>query len=71
MDKIEFLEHLLIQAKEENNSKAMYNTRLVNGKYTFEGEQVAIDGEGEVTYDSLCPKCYFEEKEKYLVKAKK
>ena len=46
-------------------SKAMYNTRMVNGIYTFEGDQVAIDGEQNVTYDSLCPKCYFEEKEKF------
>ncbi len=52
-------------------SKAMFNTRMVNGKFTFEGDQVAIDGEDNITYDSLCPKCYYEEKEKYLVKKKK
>ena len=49
-------------------SKAIFNTRMVNGKFTFEGDQVAIDGEDNITYDSLCPKCYYEEKEKYLIK---
>ena len=37
--------------------KAMFNTRIVNGEFIFEGEQVAIDGT-TVTYESLCPKCY-------------
>lgn len=45
--------------------KAMYNTRKINGKWTFDGNQVAIDGEGEVTYESLCPNCYYEKKEKW------
>ena len=40
--------------------KAMFNGRLLNGKFTFEGSQVAIDGD-EVTYESLCPACYFRE----------
>jgi len=38
--------------------KAMFNTRIADGKFIFEGEQVAIDGT-TVTYESLCPKCYF------------
>ncbi len=38
--------------------KARFNARLVNGQYVFEGEQVAIDGQGEVSYTSLCKKCY-------------
>ncbi len=42
--------------------KAMFNARLIDGKFVFDGEQVAIDG-AEVTYESLCPSCYFEEKE--------
>lgn len=37
--------------------KAMFNGRLVNGKFVFSGEQVAIDGD-KVTYESLCPECY-------------
>ncbi len=40
--------------------KAIFNTRKVNGKFTFSGEKVAIDGFSEVTYESLCPKCYYE-----------
>ena len=40
--------------------KAMFNGRLLNGKFIFEGSQVAIDGD-EVTYESLCPACYFRE----------
>lgn len=45
--------------------KAMFNTRKVNGKWTFDGAQVAIDGMDEVSYESLCPKCYYEKKEKW------
>ena len=41
--------------------KAMFNGRKVNGDFVFDGAQVAIDGE-EVTYESLCPSCYFREK---------
>ena len=41
--------------------KAMFNARKVNGDFVFDGAQVAIDGE-EVTYESLCPSCYFREK---------
>ena len=41
--------------------KAMYNARLVDGKFVFDGEQVAIDGV-HVTYESLCPSCYLRER---------
>jgi len=40
--------------------KATLNGRKVNGNYVFEGEQVAIDGENHVEYQSLCTSCYFE-----------
>ena len=40
--------------------KAMFNARKVNGKFTTEGDQVAIDGENKVTYEPLCPHCYYE-----------
>ncbi len=40
--------------------RAKFNARMVNGKYTFEGNQIAIDGENEVKYESLCGKCYLE-----------
>ena len=36
----------------------MFNVRLVNGKVATEGESVAIDGEGEVTYTVACSKCF-------------
>ncbi|WP_138315557.1 thymidine kinase [Rhodoluna limnophila] len=41
--------------------KAMFNARKLDGKFIFDGEQVAIDGV-HVTYESLCPTCYFSEK---------
>jgi thymidine kinase len=43
--------------------KAMFNGRKLDGKFVFDGEQVAIDGV-HVTYESLCPTCYFAEKSK-------
>lgn len=39
-------------------SQAEFNCRQVDGKYVFKGNQVAIDGEGEVTYLPLCGVCY-------------
>ena len=39
--------------------KAMFNARLKNGQFVFDGDQVAIDGD-EVTYESLCPSCYYQ-----------
>ena len=39
--------------------KAMFNGRLLNGVFVFDGEQVAIDGD-QVTYESLCANCYLE-----------
>jgi len=43
--------------------KAMFNGRLFDGRFVFDGEQVAIDGV-EVTYESLCADCYFQERSK-------
>lgn len=40
--------------------KAIFNARLIDGDFVFDGAQVAIDGE-EVTYESLCGVCYLEE----------
>jgi len=45
--------------------KAMLNGRLVNGEFVFQGDQIAIDQVDNVEYIALCPKCYFEFKEKY------
>lgn len=38
--------------------KAVFNGRKINGVFVTEGGQVAIDGEGDVEYESLCAKCY-------------
>ena len=46
-------------------NKATFNARLVNGRFTFSGDQVAIDGKANVTYESLCPKCYFKKMKKF------
>ena len=43
-------------------NQAEFNCRKLNDRYVFEGEQVAIDGEDAVTYDSLCGTCYLTEK---------
>lgn len=43
--------------------KAVANGRKVNGKYVFSGSQVAIDGEDDVEYESLCAQCYYKHKE--------
>lgn len=51
-------------------SKAMYNMRMVNGEPIFEGEQVAIDGGDIVTYEAVCPKCYYKMIDKNKEKAK-
>lgn len=45
--------------------KAILNGRKINGEFVFHGEQVAIENGESVEYESLCPKCYFELKEKY------
>ena len=42
----------------ECGKKAMFNVRLIDGKVVTEGESVAIDGEGEVTYTVACSKCF-------------
>ena len=50
-------------------AKTMFNLRMVNGEPIFEGEQVAIDGGDIVTYEAVCPKCYYKLKEKDEEKA--
>lgn len=39
--------------------KAMFNGRKLGEEFTFDGEQIAIDGV-EVTYESLCASCYLD-----------
>ncbi len=42
--------------------KAVHNSRKINGKWVFEGEQVVIDNSSNVEYVSLCSECYFKKK---------
>jgi thymidine kinase len=46
--------------------KAVFNGRVIDGLFVFDGDQVAIDEAGQpaehvVTYESLCGACYLEE----------
>ena len=41
--------------------KAVFNARTINGQFVFDGDQVAIDGDAEVSYQSLCGSCYLDE----------
>ena len=44
--------------------KAIFNARLIDGQFVFDGDQVAIDEapiSGEVTYESMCAVCYLRE----------
>ena len=43
--------------------KAILNGRKINGKFVFEGEQVAIDQVDNVEYESLCGHCYIKYKD--------
>lgn len=38
--------------------KALLNGRKRNGQFVFSGDQVAIDGEHNIEYESLCGACY-------------
>ena len=38
--------------------KAILNARKLNDKFTSDGDQVAIDGDKSVSYESLCGSCY-------------
>ncbi|MFS0866706.1 thymidine kinase [Microbacterium sp. 179-B 1A2 NHS] len=46
-------------------SKALFNARLVGGRFVFDGDQVAIDelSADRVTYESMCARCYLRESE--------
>lgn len=44
----------------ECGAKAKFQGRKVNGIFVTTGGEVAIDGENNITYDSLCGKCYIE-----------
>lgn len=38
--------------------KARFNARIENGEYVIKGSQVAIDGENDISYESMCGPCY-------------
>lgn len=57
----DLLEEMPTMCRCEN--QARFNCRIEDGKFVFEGEQVAIDGV-DVTYQSLCATCYLTEKAK-------
>ncbi len=42
----------------ECGHKAMFNVRLIDGKVQTEGDSVAIDGEGKITYTVACARCF-------------
>ncbi|WP_315081653.1 thymidine kinase [uncultured Clostridium sp.] len=46
----------------ECGKKAILNGRKINGRFVFEGQQVAIDEENDVYYESLCGQCYYKYK---------
>lgn len=52
----------------ECGRKAMFNARFVDGEFTLSGDQVAIDGENNVTYESLCHYCFYRKKIEYKEK---
>jgi thymidine kinase len=43
-------------------NKAILNGRKINGRFVFEGEQIAIDNVDDVEYESLCGDCYIKYK---------
>jgi thymidine kinase len=46
-------------------SQARFNTRKIDGIFTFSGDQVAIDGDASVEYASLCARDYLIEKSRW------
>ena len=49
-------------------AQAEFNCRKRGNRFIFVGDQVAIDGEEAITYDSLCGVCYTREKTKHRPK---
>lgn len=67
----DIVEPLDLKARCRCGSIAIMNARILNGNFVFAGEQVAIDGKDYVSYQSLCRKCYKQEKHRSLSKVKK
>jgi thymidine kinase len=47
----------------ECGKKAIFNGRKINNIFVFEGEQIAIDEQQDIRYESLCGECYYKYKE--------
>ena len=45
--------------------KASFVIRKVDGNDVFDGEQIVIDDNKDITYESVCSNCYYERKEKF------
>lgn len=41
--------------------KATFNARFIGGEFSSMGDQVAIDGFKDTSYEAMCPKCYYEQ----------
>jgi thymidine kinase len=41
--------------------KAIFNARRIGDRFVFEGSQVAIDEQDDVSYEALCGQCYLAE----------
>jgi len=50
-------------------NQAEFNCRKVDGEFVFHGDQVAIDGDQNISYESLCGVCYLEEKGAQVISA--
>ncbi|QAA31422.1 thymidine kinase [Clostridium manihotivorum] len=48
-------------------NKAILNGRKINGRFVFEGEQIAIDNVDDVEYESLCGDCYIKYKHSEVI----
>lgn len=46
--------------------KAVFNARKVGEQFVFDGDQVAIDSERNVSYEALCGQCYLRESDGVL-----
>ena len=59
MELADVLEELVTICK--CGKKARFNVRKINGKIVTDGDEVAIDGFDNVTYESYCGECYLKE----------
>ncbi len=42
--------------------KAMFNLRKIDGKVVFDGNKIEIDNQKNVSYEAVCPNCYYKYK---------